>query len=357
MTTNRLPVAVIGAGPVGLAAAAHLLSRGETPLVLEAGETAGDGIRAWGHVRLFSPWRYVVDPVSVSMLEAAGWTAPSPDELPTGDDLVDRYLLPLARLPQLAPQIRFSTRVVAVARQGFDKLKTQGREEAPFLLRVQGADGGTEHLLARAVIDASGTWTSPNPLGAGGLPAEGETRLADRIAYGIPDVLGAERERYAGRRVLVAGSGHSAFNALLDLAALAEQAPGTQITWAIRGAVARHLYGGGEADALPARGQLGQRLRRLVDADAIRLVSGFRTAALRRTEGGIEVIGETGSIGPVDEIIAATGFRPDLSLTSELRRALDPVVESPAALAPLIDPNVHFCGSVPPHGFQELSHP
>jgi hypothetical protein len=357
MTTNTLPVAVIGAGPVGLAAAAHLLSRGETPVVLEAGDAVGASIREWGHVRLFSPWRYVVDPASVAMLEAAGWIAPPPEELPTGDELVDRYLLPLARLPAVASHIRLGAQVVSVARQGFDKLKTPGREEAPFLLRVQHRDGRTEHLFARAVIDASGTWTAPNPLGANGLMAEGETCVAERIAYGIPDVLGGARDRYAGRRVLVVGSGHSAFNALLDLAELARQAPGTTITWAIRASVATDLYGGGEADALPARGQLGQRLRRLVETGAIRLVTGFRTAALRSTEGGVEVIGEAGAIGPVDEIIAATGFRPDLSLARELRLALDPVVESPVALAPLIDPNLHSCGTVPPHGFQELGHP
>jgi len=358
MTMNTLPVAVIGAGPVGLAAAAHLVRRGETPVVLEAGTTVGASIREWGHVRLFSPWRYAVDPVSAAMLEAAGWSPPPAEELPTGDDLIDRYLLPLARLPQLAPHIQLGRRVFAITRQGFDKMKTPGREDAPFLLRVQRGDGGTDQIVARAVIDASGTWTSPNPLGANGLLAVGETWAADhRIAYGIPDVLGTARDRYAGRRVLVAGSGHSAFNALLDLAELAAQAPGTQITWAIRGSVARELYGGGEADELPARGALGQRLRRLVEAGAIRLVSGFRIAALHETNGGVEAVSEAGSVLPVDEVIAATGFRPDLSLTSELRLALDPVVESPIALASLIDPNVHSCGTVPPHGFRELSHP
>jgi thioredoxin reductase len=356
MSTNPLPVAIIGAGPVGLAAAAHLLSRGETPAVLEAGATAGASTREWGHVRLFSPWRYVVDPASVAMLEVAGWTAPPPDDLPTGDDLLDRYLLPLAQLPEVAPHIQYNTLVYSVARQGFDKLKTSGREDAPFVLHVQRGDGTVAQILARAVIDASGTWTSPNPLGANGLLAAGETGTADRIAYGIPDILGDARDRYAGRRVLVVGSGHSAFNTLLDLAALAAEAPGTRITWAIRRSIAGDLYGG-QDDQLPARGALGSRLRALVDAGAIDLVSGFRIAALRDTGAGIEVEGEDRTVGPFDEIIAATGFRPNLSLTRELRLDLDPVVESPSALATLIDPNVHSCGTVPPHGFYELSHP
>jgi hypothetical protein len=357
MTTNTLPVAVIGAGPVGLAAAAHLLSRGETPIVLEVGDTVGASIREWGHVRLFSPWRYVVDAVSAALLEASGWTAPPADELPTGNDLVDRYLLPLAHLPALAPYIHLGMRVVSVSRQDVDKMKTPGREDAPFVLRVRDRDGRTHKLRARAVIDASGTWTAPNPLGADGVMAVGENDSVDRIRYGIPDVRGAERQRYAGRRVLVVGSGHSAFNALLDLAELAAEVPGTTITWAIRGAAARDLYGGGDTDALPARGHLGQRLRRLVETGAIRLVSGFRTEGLLHSEEGIEVLAEDGHIGPVDEIIAATGFRPDLSLTRELRLSLDPAVESPVALAPLIDPNIHSCGTVPPHGYRELSHP
>ena len=354
---DHLPVAVVGGGPVGLAAAAHLLSRGETPLVLEAGDTVGANIRAWGHVRLFSPWRYIVDRVSAAMLEAAGWASPPPDDLPTGADLVNDYLVPLATLPAMAPHIRPGTRVLSVSRQGFDKLKTNGREAAPFVLRVRNADGVEQHILAKAVIDASGTYTAPNPLGAGGLPALGEATAQAHIFYGIPDVLSAHRGRYAGRRVLVVGSGHSAFNALLDLADLAGEAPGTVITWAIRRAAAQDLYGGGEADALPARGRLGQRLRQLVEAGTLRLVTGFRIAEVRRSAGGVMAISDTGATVTADEVIATTGFRPDLTLTTELRLALDPVVESPTALAALIDPNVHSCGTVPPHGFQELSHP
>ena len=195
----------------------------------------GASIRAWAHVRLFSPWRHLVDLMAVSMLEPAGWTAPDPDALPIGGELVERFVEPLAALPAIAPHVRLGARVTAISRRGFDKMKTPGRDRAPFELLVRTADGGEERILARAVIDASGTYLSPNPLGAGGLPVPGETELAGRIVYGIPDVLGRDRARYAGKRVLVVGSGHSAFNALLDLAALARQEPNTAITWAIRG--------------------------------------------------------------------------------------------------------------------------
>jgi hypothetical protein len=366
-------VAIIGAGPVGLAAAAHLLQRGETPVIFEAGDAVGANISEWGHVRFFSPWRYSIDTASRALLEAQGWTAPDPDTYPTGQDLVARYLAPLAATPQIAPQLRLATRVVSVTRQGFDKMKSVGRDEAPFLLllrtRVDGAEV-EEALLARAVIDASGTWATPNPLGASGMPASGEAALREHIAYHIPDPLGVDRARYEGRRVLVAGSGHSAFNVLADLAELARQEPETRITWVIRREVADgQLFGGGATDALPARGALGQRVQALVAAGTLRLVTGFKVAALQRTSDGIMVTGAQHSaqygdqhgaevtLPPVDELIVTTGFRPDLTLTSELRLALDSATESPVALAPLIDPNVHSCGTVPPHGAVELAHP
>jgi thioredoxin reductase len=354
---TNVPVVVIGAGPVGLAAAAHLLARGETPLVLEAGAAVGAAIRQWQHVRFFSPWKYTVDAASVALLEPTGWSVPDPDAAPTGADIVERYLEPLAALPRLAPHIRLGARVTAIARRGHDKLKTPGREDAPFVVRLQCPDGGEEQLLARAIIDASGTWSQPNPLGADGLPALGEAAAASQIVYGIPDVVGRDRARYAGKRVVVVGSGHSAFNALLELATLADQAPGTEITWAVRRQQIGQLFGGEQADALPERGRLGTRTRELVDSGAIRSTS-LRIAEIRRTVVGLELVGEDGAtVGPVDEIVCATGFRPDLALTRELRLDLDAAVEAPSALAPLIDPNLHSCGSVPPHGAEHLKHP
>jgi thioredoxin reductase len=359
MDRSALPVVVIGGGPVGLAAAAHLLERNLEPLVLERGDRVAASVAEWGHVRFFSPWRYSVDRAAADLLAETGWRAPDPDTYPTGNDLMSHYLQPLADHPALQPRIRLNTEVVAVTRDGFDKMKSPGRDDAPFLVTTRTADGTEANILARAVIDASGTWTRPNPLGASGKPAIGERALAHRIAYGIPDVLSNARERYAGKRVLVVGSGHSAFNVLLDLVDLADQAPGTEITWAIRKPAERtqNLFGGGIDDALPARGELGAGVRRLVDTGRLRLVTGLRIAKLEDTGAGIVVSGQDTVLPPVDEIIAATGFRPDLDLLSELRLALDPAVESPAALAPMIDPNLHSCGSVPPHGAEELKHP
>ncbi|GCE12443.1 NAD(P)-binding domain-containing protein [Tengunoibacter tsumagoiensis] len=352
-----LPVAIIGAGPVGLAAAAHLLRRGETPLLFETGETVGASVLRWGHVRLFSPWRYMLDTQAVSLLEETGWQAPDAEGYPTGRELVEGYLEPLSQVPALASHLHLKTRVLAVARLGYDKMKTPGREQAPFVLRVQHAHGEEEDVLAKAVIDASGTYELPNTLGAHGMPALGERALQHSIFYGIPDVLGKDRARYAGRRVLVVGSGHSAFNALLELETLAKEEPTTQVFWAIRRKEAGQLYGGGETDALAERGQLGARIRRLVESGQLGLVTNVQIQKLYKTEQGIALAGYEEELPPVDEIIATTGFRPDLSLVNELRLALDPAVESPAVLAPLIDPNVHSCGTVPPHGVDELTHP
>jgi hypothetical protein len=294
-------------------------------------------------------------------LAAAGWVAPDPQALPLAREIVERVLRPFAALPEMVPRVRLGHRVLSVSREGFDKVKTAGRDRAAFSLRVA-RDGRVEEVRVRAVIDATGTWSQPNPLGADGRRAIGEEELADRIAYRIPDVLGADRARYAGRRVLVVGSGHSAANVLLDLAALARSAPGTRLVWAVRGADPSRSFGGGAADQLPARGELGAHLKALVDSGRLELVHGFRTTALARRDGTVVVFG----LGPdgtrrtldgIDEIVCATGQRPDLSLASELRTRVDPQLECSEALGPLIDPNVHSCGTVRPHGHRELSHP
>ncbi|MET8043846.1 FAD-dependent oxidoreductase [Micromonospora sp. NPDC005215] len=354
---DSLPVVVIGAGPTGLAAAAHLHERGLPFTVLEAGDTPGAAVRQWGHVRVFSPWRYNIDPAARRLLDEAGWVGPDPEALPTGAELVGDYLQPLAELPQLKPHLRYGARVEAISRLGLDRLRTAGRDTAPFLLRL---DDGDE-LLARAVIDASGTWRTPNVLGASGLPARGEADVVAYLEHALPDVLGADRDRFAGRHTLVVGAGHSAANTLLSLAELSAAEPGIEVTWAIRTASPTRTYGGGDADALPARGALGARLRAHVDAGRIRLLTGFSVHALAPTDGRVSVVvrhadGANESI-TVDRIVAATGFRPDHSIAAELRLDLDPVLGATRALAPLIDPNEHSCGTVPPHGVDELAHP
>ncbi len=358
---ENLPVAVIGAGPVGLAAAAHLIQRGLPVKVYEADATVGANVRVWGHVRLFSPWEYNTDTASCALLQSHGWQEPLGKAMPTGSDLYEAYLKPLAETPAMAAVIETGATVKAITRQGADKVLSKGRETKPFVLAVSNGSGAIRRDLARAVIDASGTWTAPNPLGAGGILAEGEAENADRIAYGIPDVLGRDRAAYEGRTALVVGAGHSAANVLLDLARLAERNPATSIVWATRGENLMRVYGGGHADQLPARGELGSSLKALVDSGRVTLVAGFSVVRVTATGDQVIVEGETEngirSTGPVDRIVVSTGQRPDLSLTRELRLDLDPWLESSKALGPLIDPNLHSCGSVPPHGHRELAHP
>lgn len=356
-----LPVAVIGAGPVGLAAAAHLLERGVEVVLLEAGSTVGAHLLDYGHVRLFSPWRYNIDTAIATQLAATGWQAPAPDEVPLAREVVQRVLQPYAALPAVARRLHLGTRVTAITREGHDKVKTQGRADAPFVIRAEQL-GRPVEWRARAVIDASGTWSTPNPLGANGLPALGEREHASHIAYGIPDVLGRDRARYAGRRTLVVGAGHSAANALLALAELAQQAPQTRFVWAVRSPVLTRVFGGGAADALPARGRLGAALKALRDSGQMEFVAGLHITAVQRDGEALRVEGRGADGQPqvlsgIDEIVCATGQRPDLAMVGELRLKLDPWLESTDALGPLIDPNVHSCGTVRPHGHRELSHP
>nr|WP_033346045.1 NAD(P)-binding domain-containing protein [Catenuloplanes japonicus] len=352
MHPQDLPVVVIGAGPVGLAAAAHLHERELPFTVLEAGDGPAAAVREWAHVRLFSPWRYNIDSAARRLLAASGWTEPDQETLPTGGQLADDYLRPLAALPAIAPHVRYDTRVVAVTRLGMDRVRTDGREAAPFLIRL--ATG--EDLHASAVVDATGTWGLPNWLGASGIPAHGEREAASFVSHALPDVLGTDRDRFAGRRTLVVGAGHSAANTLLKLADLAGQTPGTTALWAIRSASPARTYGGEDADALPARGALGSRLREHVESGAITLVTGFSVRSV--TAAGDEVqVSDGDRTLTVDRIVSATGFRPDHDIVSELRLDLDPIMGSTRALAPLIDPNEHSCGTVPPHGVEELTHP
>ncbi len=360
MRTSSLPVAVGGAGPVGLAAAAQLVARGIEPLVLEAGPEVGHAVRAWGHVRMFSPWAFNTDAAARALLAAEGWSAPDPAHYPTGEELVADYLAPLAATAALRGRIRTGAKVVGVARRDLGRLHDgTGRDAAPFVLHVETCCG-IQAIEARAVIDCSGTWHSPNPAGSHGMAAPGEARHAARIAYGIPDILGAERATYAGRTTLVVGAGHSAMNAVLDLVALARAAPGTRILWAFRRPLGAVSFGGGARDGLAERGELGARAQALVETGAVTALAPFLIDRIAEAEDALAVTGRQEARATTlraDRMIVATGFRPDLSFLREIRLALDPAVEATPALAPLIDPNLHACGTVRPHGEAELRHP
>ncbi|MCT2588498.1 NAD(P)-binding domain-containing protein [Streptomyces sp. N2-109] len=355
--TTALPTVVIGAGPVGLAAAAQLVERGIEPLVLEAGTAAGNAVREWSHVRLFSPWAEVVDPAAEKLLAPTGWVKPDGATYPTGGDWAEKYLQPLADV--LGDRVRFSATATGVSRQGRDRVVDADRDQQPFTVHIQNADGAEQRITAHAVIDASGTWSTPSPIGGDGLPALGERTAGERISYRVPDLKDpAVRARYAGKRTAVIGSGASAFTALAYLADLAKATQETQAIWVLRRGISGATFGGGEADQLPARGALGLAAKAAVDDGHADAITGFRTDAVEKSGERLVLVAEDGRrLDPVDEVIVLTGFRPDLSFLNELRLGLDERLQSPAELAPLIDPNQHSCGTVYPHGVKELSHP
>lgn len=236
-------------------------------------------------------------------------------------------------------------------------MKTANRSDAPFILYTE-QGGLSNRIEARAVIDATGTWSNPNPINADNIWTNTEKDLKDHIYYGIPHIFPSALQKYKGKRVAVVGGGHSAINTILELAQLKDD---VKITWIMRKKNVESAYGGEEKDALAARGELGSKIHQLIDSGKIQVFTPFHIHQLIKTEKGIEIGGEFASkemvLPPVDEIIANTGSRPDLSMTREIRLSIDTATESVEALAPLIDPNLHSCGTVRPHGEEELRQP
>ncbi len=353
---TNLPVAVIGAGPIGLSAAVQLLKQGYTPILFEAESQAGANIARWGHVRMFSPWAYNLDPAAVELLKETDWNEPAANEFPTGHELLERYITPLASHPKIAPHLQLNTHVKSVSRLKHDLLRTEGRDQAPFVLRVSNLEG-EQDIIVQAVIDASGTYQTPNWLGSHGIPALGENEAKEAIAYGVPNILDAGRDQYANTSVLVVGGGHSAFNALQDLVRLADEHKTMRVLWGVRNASVANVVRSPENDELQERRCLELRIQELLEQGRIEVFTELEIDKIERKAGKLIVHSGSRTLPPVDRIIAATGFRPDLSLLAELRISLDPATQSPTRLAPLIDPNKHSCGSVPEHGLSELSHP
>ena len=357
MENRNLPVAIIGGGAVGLAAAAHLVKRNQPFVLFEVGKTVGSNILDWGHVKMFSPWRYNIDKAAEELLLTINGQSPDKELLHTGKEFYDNYLSHLANHPSLKPFIYTDSNVVSVGRKNMDKMKTKGREEQPFVLQVQ--QNGTNKLVeAKAVIDATGTWNNPNPIGSGGMFAFGELENKDKIFYGIPDVLGNHKSRYKNKNILVVGSGHSAINSILELNKLQDEFPETTIHWILRKNNIKEVYGGQENDALPARGALGIKIEQLVNDDKISIYTPFQIQEIRKQENKLTLIGtqheERKALTDIDEIISNTGSRPDTNFLREVRVEFDATVESVPAIADLIDPNLHSCGTVRPHGELEL---
>ncbi|RPF53459.1 NAD(P)-binding domain-containing protein [Aquisalibacillus elongatus] len=351
---KTLPTIIIGAGPVGLAAAAHLYEYDESFLILEKGDQPGSHILEWGHVQLFSPWEFNIDQAAKKLLKQTNWIEPDPSHLPSGYELVNQYLKPLSETKELNQQILLNAEVVNITRKNIDRMKSNDRENQPFIIYTK-LEGAIKKFEAKAVIDATGTWNHPNPPFADGVWRN--ESLTESIHTHIPNVF-EEKETYQNKHIAVIGSGHSAQNSLNDLIELKTQYPKTKISWIVRKQNIQDTFGGEDHDELEARGKLGSKTHQLVDQGLINVYSNFYVDDIIEQNGSFSIQSSHDIIiNDVDEIIVNTGARPDFSFLSEIRLEIDPAVQSTPQLAPLIDPNLHSCGTVRPHGEKELKQP
>lgn len=334
---------VIGAGPMGIAAALGALQRGLDVTVIERGEV-GASLRTWGATRFFSPLHMNVSP---RMRELLGDALPPDDALLTGPEYVDRVLAPLAE--SLQGRLRTNTRVVAIGRRGLTRTDYAGhplRAEKPFRVMLD----DDETLEAEVVLDASGGLAVPAPMGAGGLPARGESRMP-RLPIRTLGELHDRRAELRGKRVLVVGDGHSAANAIGFLA----DDGATDIVWAVR-APNRRPCEEVANDPLPERRAVVERANALAEAPPKHLHVERRAMieSVSQNNGHVVVALTGGRIVETDYIAAFTGYRPDGAFLSELAVETSPVTEGGARLYRAIA-NVTDCLTVPsvsPHDLQ-----
>lgn len=373
MTADSRPhVAILGAGPVGLEAALAA-AEADLPFTLyEASSSIAANVRDWRHVRLFSPWDLNVSPRVRDRLRRAGLEPPEGDVCPTGGELVERVLEPLAGLPEIASHLRLDHRVVTVGRDGLvknDEIGTGARAHRPFRLLIRNGQGSERIERADAVLDCTGSYAVPNALGDGGIPAPGEAKVdaADRIDRRIPCLEDpAEAARYAGRTTLLVGAGHSAQTAVRDLAELARREPGTRVIWALRGNAS------GPApiddDPLTERAELMARAAELASgtSPAVEIrtgvvveslgVDGERVAvSLRRRDGAP---GDSGEAVTVDRVLALTGSVGDHHLYRQLQVHECYATSGPMKLAAaLLGDAGGDCLAQTSHGVETLRNP
>jgi hypothetical protein len=361
----RNTLAVIGAGPIGLEAAFAALDAGFDVHVFERGEVAAHPI-AWGHVRMFTPWRMNVGPVSRAHLERSGWRLPDPETCPTGRELAGRCLEPLAALPELAGRVHTFAQVVEIGRQGLlrgDAPGDPGRAERPFRLLIRDQGGRENFVHAFHVLDASGVYGQPNWAGDGGIPARQELYLAPQMSYHLDDVLGLARECYAGKRTLVIGSGASAATTVRDLVTLAGEAPGTAVTWVTRGTTDA-LFPLEDTDGLPELRALRERARALLAGASPHVthvggarVEGFEYNTATHRYRVRLTLGDSVRVEEADRVVVNAGFHPDHSLYRQLQVRISPVTHGPDGVARVVLASKRKPAEVEEFGFDALAHP
>lgn len=351
-------IAILGAGPIGLEAALAAAARGDDFEVFEAAPTVAGHVRRWSHVRTFTPWSMNVSP----RMRAALPSAPSGAALPTGAQLADELLEPIAMLPALRDRIRLGTGVLAVGREGLLKheaLDDPRRAAAPLRLLVAGPDGEEAIVHADVVIDATGTYGIPNRLGDGGIDAVNERAFEDRIERFLPR-LEAQAERWAGRTILLTGAGHSAQTAAVRLAAFARGAPGTRIVWAVRNTAPD--WGAIDGDPLLERARLGAAAAALAAgaSDALTVRPGRVTEAIHGSGTRIAVTLRNGGAEEVevDRILALNGGVGDHALYRQLQVHECYATSGPMSLAAaLLGGAGGDCLAIGSHGAEALRTP
>jgi thioredoxin reductase len=357
MNGGQHRIAILGGGPVGLEAALAAAERGWDFAVYEAAERPGGNVCEWGHVRLFTPWDMNVS----ERARAALGGAPSGSGLPTGAELAERLLDPLAALPAVKPRLRLGTRVEAVAREGLLKheaIASPERGARRFRLLVADANGNESLEHADAVIDCTGTYGHPNALGDGGIPAPGERALGDRIERRLPRL---SAEEWGGSTVLLTGAGHSAQTAARALAELARGAPGTRVIWAIRSNAPS--WGAVPGDPLPERSALTDAAAALVGgaSSAVEARLGHVTEAIAPRDGRIAVTLRNGAPSEevlVDRVLALNGGVGDFSIYRQLQVHECYATAAPMKLsAALLGAAAGDCLAQQSHGAETLTNP
>lgn len=323
-------IIVIGAGPIGLEAALYGRYLGYTVDIYERGRIA-EHLLQWGHVRLFTPWEMNVTTLGVAALRIQDetWQPARADEIMTGRELVDRYVLPLAKSDLLSDSVQEGTEVVAVGREGLLRADLPGddrRADVPFRVLLRDADGTERVEHAEVVLDCSGTLGTPNCLGCGGIPAIGELDCRERIEYGLPDVLGAAHNRYLGKHTLVVGGGHAAATTVTSLAALSAQDPATRITWVTRReAAACGPIAEITDDPFAERAALAKKANLLASQPSgpVEYVPQSHVAAISfdtaTNQFSVELGGRAVEHRQFDQVIANVGHRSDAKIFAELQ--------------------------------------
>jgi thioredoxin reductase len=338
-------IAILGAGPIGLEAALYARYLGYYVDLYERGRVC-EHLLHWGHAQLFTPFAANSSPLGIAAISAQDsvWKPPASDTLISGREFVERYCLPLARSDLLADSVHEGLEVLGVGRGELLKGELAGEERAEADFRLLVRSVASEHesaaekvVAADVVIDATGTYGQHNWLGRGGLPALGELAAAPHIDYGLPDVLGRDRQHYAHRHTLLIGENHEAAGSAISLSRLGHEAPYTRITWIARGesetnAGPIHRF---DNDPWPARDQLARSANQLIRGEIGHLTFWPGTVVEQATCHGtgepfhVHLGGQHAGEIDVDRIVANVGHRPNWQICAELQVAEDPLNEAP----------------------------